>query len=135
MFLNCFKVFWSCLSFSIWFEIAFTCYYENFLHITTNFVNFPLQNIPMYMYRNRHSKSWRSQTKKNWKCQSVKIIFDVILDRENFTYLENKKYLILVVDRRKSNVFNYLAKTMHHVEVSGNLLVLYQPIWSWYSTY
>ena len=59
----------------------------------------------MHMYRNRHSKSWRSQTKKNWKCQSVKIIFDVILDRENFTYLENKKYLIQVVDRRKSNVF------------------------------
>ena len=59
----------------------------------------------MYMYRNRHPKSWRSQTKKNWKCQSVKIIFDVILDRENFTYLENKKYLIQVVDRRKSNVF------------------------------
>ena len=59
----------------------------------------------MYMYRNRHSKSWRSQKKKNWKCQSVKIIFDVILDRENFTYLENKKYLIQVVDRRKSNVF------------------------------
>ena len=34
-----------------------------------------------------------------------KLFFDVILDHEILTYLKNEKYLILIVNSRKFNVF------------------------------
>ena len=68
---------------------AFTCYFGNFLHVTTNPVNGQLmshQNISMYMYQLRHSKSCRTQRKgrtensvKMWK-----ILFWCNLRSRNF---------------------------------------------------
>ena len=90
---------------------ALTCHFENFLYITTNLVNcqiMPTTNYPhIHKYRHKYFKSWRSKEKEgmkirlNWEKQN----WGVILDHKFFTYLEINRYLILILNSRKFNVF------------------------------
>ena len=49
-----------------------------------------------------------------------KMFFYVILDFEIFTYLKNRRYLILIVNSRKFNVFIFLTGVIHHVMINGD---------------
>ena len=90
---------------------ALTCRFENFLYITTNLVNCqikPTTNYPhIHKYQHKYFKSWRSKEKEemktrlNWEKQN----WGVILDHKFFTYLEINRYMILILNSRKFNVF------------------------------
>ena len=61
------------------------------------------------MYRLRHSKAREVKEKEKLKTtlKWEKFFFDVILDREIFTYLKNKNYLILMVNSRNLNFSSF----------------------------
>ena len=61
------------------------------------------------MYRLRHSKAREVKEKEKLKTtlKWEKFFFDVILDREIFTYLKNKSYLILTVNSRNLNFSSF----------------------------
>ena len=61
------------------------------------------------MYRLRHSKAGEVKEKEKLKTtlKWEKKFFDVNLDREIFTYLKNKNYLILMVNSRNLNFSSF----------------------------
>ena len=90
---------------------AFTCYSENFLYITTNFINYQVmatsKNSHVHVLSETIKNTLEEMKKRKLKTQLKwgKLLFYVIIHREIFTYLKNEKYLILFVDSSKFYVF------------------------------
>ena len=64
-----------------------------------------------------------------------KIIFCCSLRSRYFHLAEKYQAFSLNSQQQKVQRFYLLTGTIHHVIVIGDFLVLYLPIWSWYSTY